>query len=194
MSVTFSIRTEILPFFHHTFKNVKLHNLVITRKLISNHNRPFTCSPSIPHQSQEKETNRLERSFPQFQNFVYSPNRFLFWSTVPLGSPLNGSDNQASSLPSPHPSGYAEGKRRTSGSIRAEIVSRTVRRFGRRVDILGSGVQFGNLFLAGSPDHRMPDEGGGAMLRFIPELNSVRPALPTISELIKLSRRPSVYD
>lgn len=51
-------------------------------------------------------------------------------------------------------------KQGTSRSIRVGIVSRAVRRSGRMVDILGSRVQFGNLFLAGSPDHRMPDEGG----------------------------------
>lgn len=81
------------------------------------------------------------------------------------------------------------GKRRTGRSIRVEIVSRTVRRFGRRVDILGSRAQFGNLFLAGSPDHRMPDEGG-AQVHSRTELGWS--AAPTISELIKLSRRPSV--
>lgn len=101
----------------------------------------------------------------------------------------HGSDNRASSLLSPHRNALPEGNEERRCSIGVEIVSRAVRRFGRRVDILGSRVQFGNLFLAGSPDHRMPDEGGG----YVRSLDGLCPsATPTISESIKLSRRPSV--
>lgn len=43
------------------------------------------------------------------------------------------------------------------------------------MDILGNSAQFGNLFLAGSPDHRMPDEGG-AQVHSQTELGLVRAA------------------
>lgn len=60
------------------------------------------------------------------------------------------------------------------------------------MDILGRRAQqFGNLFLAGSPDRRMLDEGG-VRVHSRSELGRSVPA--TISELIKLSRRPSVHD
>lgn len=61
------------------------------------------------------------------------------------------------------------------------------------MDILGRRAQqFGNLFLAGSPDRRMLDEGGLVQVHSRSELGRSVP--PTISELIKLSRRPSVHD
>lgn len=91
------------------------------------------------------------------------------------------------------PIGAIKGRERREGRNSIEIVSRTIRRFdGRRVDILGRRAQqFGNLFLAGSPDRRMLDEGG-VRVHSRSELGRSVPA--TISELIKLSRRPSVHD
>lgn len=103
-----------------------------------------------------------------------------------------GSDNRGSSSPLSERLRGRGGEKEGRGSI--EIVSRTVRRFGRKKgghSWEASAAQFGNLFLAGSPDRRMLDEGG---VRVHSRSELGRSVPPTISELIKLSRRPSVHD